>query len=114
MEPADDEDERPARAKAPGRRPRERSRECEMDELPRRLDRPRQWRRAGGKGAGPESTYCARAVLVLVNAAFLVFGALILFFGVRAFVSLKAEEEIHGLHRPFAVVMAGDGAPSHV
>ena len=108
-EPRDPEDEEPAqRPKPPVRRSQQR--DCEMDEreveLPRRIDRAR----AGMKRAAPQSTYCARAALVLINSAFLVFGSLILFFGVRAFVSLRAEEDIHGVHRPFAVVLAGGAA----
>ena len=72
-----------------------------MDELPR--GRARQWR----KDRRPESTYCARAFLVLVNAAGIVFGSLILYFGVRAYVRLKSEQDIDGVHRPFAALLAG-------
>ena len=74
----------------------------EMDELPG--GRPRQSRKDARR---PESTYCARAFLVLVNVGGIIFGSLILYYGLRAYVRLKAEQDINGVHRPFAAVLAG-------
>ena len=98
------------REPAPRDRRRERERELDrarreepdMDDLPRKPTRPRQLREPP-----PPSTFCARAFLVVVNAASIIFGSLLLFYGVKAYVALKAEEEIDGVHRPFAVVLAG-------
>jgi hypothetical protein len=76
----------------------------EMDELPG--GRPRQSRK-DARRPREESTYCARAFLVLVNVGGIVFGSLILYYGLRAYVRLKAEKDINGVHRPFAAVLAG-------
>ena len=64
----------------------------EMDELPG--GRPRQSRKDARR---PESTYCARAFLVLVNVGGIIFGSLILYYGLRAYVRLKAEQDINGV-----------------
>jgi hypothetical protein len=81
-----------------------RARDREMDKLPRKPERPRQWKQGSRK---PQSTFCARIYLVVVNAASLIFGALILFFGTKAFVALKGEEDVHGAQRPLAALLAG-------
>jgi hypothetical protein len=84
-----------------------RSQDIEMDEVDdlntKRPARPKQWR----KDKAPESTWCARGFLSLVNAGGIIFGSLILYVGVKAFVALKAEQAIDGVQRPFAVVLAG-------
>ena len=133
-----DPDDAPVPAARGGRKENPRrsaslNRDREMEELPRRPNRPRQWRKQrynehvacaaclllrtrfhamGNKyclfkslnslllwpvcsGKQPESTYCARAFLVLVNVAGIIFGALILYFGVRGACSPSRTHTTH-------------------